>query len=594
MWIRLAVIILLELLIMPKAAALIAAVMALLILAILLRSSANMKKSVTGQKWTIWIEDGKVKADRGVGGEMPCSRIELIRTTPHLLMFGYMQTAVQQAWYIIPLRAFADTQEQELFLNTLRNPQPAENAYIMNDYADKKPEDTAAPEYLRFTYTLNEEKWVHFQKEASGVIVSGTIGKTGRVRAILLFTCFMTAVLMMAVYFAAGHLNWRLAVYSVAIAVLLTVRLFFRNPERGLRIQVKTPAVRDRVCGVWQISVRDEGIDMEMPMGIKNFYPWELLEWLVETENAFYLFHKDKKHYVIIAKESFQDWNQVSMLHQICAQKGIKAVQGKKMRYMPDWLFILLVGMFAIACVAVFAVSLFLNIQGNKYMKVEQPYTKQNFSDYPVRVPLDKQVEVLNELGFEVPSESVERIRAYMTEYGMAELIEDNPYTWLLTELGRPEYDDDWNISGYSKEVFWFDLEGRDISTDYIEVLNGMLALAEGSSLDSVSDIREDTAKVNWEDGTGTITVSLAWNGAVYSCDMDMEYDWIDRQALGILNELLVPKRPEKLFYTAWDNGQGAIVFFCTKRWAEEFTDKTGLELQSYATRDGLQKSRIG
>lgn len=622
MWLRLAVILILELVIMPEAAALIVFVMALLILAVAVFISANIKKSITGQKWMICIEDGIVKANRGVGGEIPCSRITLIRTTPHLLLFGYMQTAEQPAWYIIPLRSFADKQEQELFIDRLRNPWQGENTYLINDNTDRKTDDSTTQAYLRFAYELNEEKWVHFQKEASGIIFSNTIGKTGRIRKIVLFTFFMMTVLMLVVYFAAGRFNWQLAVYSVLIAVFLTMRLFFRDPERGLRKQVKSPAVRDRVCGKWQIALKDEGVEMDMPMGMKNFYPWESLEWLVETGDAFYFFHKDKKHYSMIQKECFQDTNQVSVLHQLCAQKGIKAVQGKKMRYVPDWLFYVLLA----AVIVVYTGTLILSIYikqpayNSDYMEHKNILTQESSmqessmqeslmqeslmqessiqdvliqetgqawdgaEDYPNYTPLDRQVEVLSSLGYDVPVENVEQLRRYMTEYGHPEQVEGYPYAWILMQLGAPEYDDNFEVSKYSDDVYWFDFEGLDISTDYVTVLNGMRALAGGSTIDNISEIKEDTSKVSWEEGSGIITVSLTLNGAEYAWDMQMHYDWIDTKVLGIFNELLEQENSEKRFYDMGDNGQGAIVFFCTKEWAEEFMDATGLELESYNT----------
>ena len=38
------------------------------------------------------------------------------------------------------------------------------------------------------------------------------------------------------------------------------------------------------------------------------------------------------------------------------------------------------------------------------------------------------------------------------------------------------------------------------------------------------------------------------------------------------------------------DNGQGAIVFFCTEEWAENFREATGLELVKYIACNVEQK----
>ena len=62
---------------------------------------------------------------------------------------------------------------------------------------------------------------------------------------------------------------------------------------------------------------------------------------------------------------------------------------------------------------------------------------------------------------------------------------------------------------------------------------------------------------------------------------MNVHYDWIDSDVLGILNALLIEGKSQKYFYVTGDNGQGAIVFFCTAEWAENFSEATGLELES-------------
>ena len=109
-----------------------------------------------------------------------------------------------------------------------------------------------------------------------------------------------------------------------------------------------------------------------------------------------------------------------------------------------------------------------------------------------------------------------------------------------------------------------------------------MLELSTGSSLDEIKDIQVNTDHVDWEEGSGSIEVSLSYQDEIYRFDMDVEYDWIDSKVLGIFNSLLEPEGSEKLFYATWDGGQGAIVFFCTKEWKEQFEAKTGLELTCY------------
>ena len=147
-----------------------------------------------------------------------------------------------------------------------------------------------------------------------------------------------------------------------------------------------------------------------------------------------------------------------------------------------------------------------------------------------------------------------------------------------------PTYNDDYEVVGYSDEVLWFDFEGMDTRMDYIGILEGMKALAAGSCIDNVGNIQEDMSRVDWESGTGEITVSFEWQGCEYFCQMDMENDWIDEKVLGVFNSLLEQDNAEERFYITGDNGQGALVFFGTADWAVEFEKATGLDLDFYTS----------
>lgn len=92
---------------------------------------------------------------------------------------------------------------------------------------------------------------------------------------------------------------------------------------------------------------------------------------------------------------------------------------------------------------------------------------------------------------------------------------------------------------------------------------------------------------MNWERGTGTITVSLEWNGQEYSWKMDVENDWIDAEVLGIYNGLLEKEGIPGRFYMTGDDGQGVFVFYCTGEWASEFEDATGLDMETYMVKKG-------
>ena len=555
--IRLLVILAAELLLAPEAAALTVLLMAVTVAAVGIYNYAATSKILRGQPGSVWIEDGRLKAQRRDYGEIPCRDIKLLRRTKRLLMMGYMQGARRPVWFMIPLRSFRDGHEVDLFLAALRDPVTQENYY-----------DQA---YLRFQFQIDGERWVRLQKGAADLINGGSLGRSARTNGILIWGSVMTVVLTVVSCLISGRFHWMFVCYGFVLAVLMCLRLYCLDPEKPIRNQLKQPEVAARACGLWQVSLTEEGVSLAMPAGIRNVYLWASLAWLLETEEAFYLFHKDKKHFVMIAKESFLSWDQVDLFHRICADHGIQKIVPKKARYVPGWLIWTLLGVFLLALFGIVMVRAFLTERDEPGVVSVDVYE---------RVPLEEQVEVLESLGLQVPEETAASVRSSMEEYGMYDLVEESPYTWLLTDMGAPTYDEEWNVTGYAADVFWFDFEGFDISTDYIDILNGMLALAEGSCLDDVTDIREDMTDADWESGRGTVTVSLRWKGEPYEWDMEMYNDWIDVSVLGILNPLLEQEGSQEYFYATGDNGQGAIVFFCTQEWAEQFTQKTGLVLE--------------
>lgn len=142
--------------------------------------------------------------------------------------------------------------------------------------------------------------------------------------------------------------------FGLSITAIMILRIWTHDPEKSLRKQMKSPVMRDKINGPWQILLSKEGISVCMPMGLKDFYSWESLEWLVETEEVFYIFHRDKRHYIMIAKESFQSGDQVSAFYQLCAEKGTKRIPAKKARYIPDWVWVSLALLLMFACVGTF------------------------------------------------------------------------------------------------------------------------------------------------------------------------------------------------------------------------------------------------
>lgn len=588
-WAVMLLVVLFLLLLYPGAAAFLLTALILLYLIIFLSIHSNMKKALSGKQWTVWIEDGRLKAFRDADySEISCESMELVRITRRLLMLGYMLPDKRSAWIILPLRVFAHDQEREAFLKQLRNTLEEE---------EKEAESKGMQEQgcLDFAYMVNEERWVHFQMEADDMINGGTFGKTlsFSINAVLL-PVFLAATVLW-VNFSMGRFRLVAIGYSAAVTIILLLRSRYRSPQKKLKKQAGSLAVKNWECGLRRISLDEKGIVVCLPRG-KNFYRWESMEWLVETEDAFYLFHKNKRSFAVIAKESFKDLNQVEEMHRLCGQKGLKKVSMKKRRHIPDWIFILALAAVFVLCMVSVVISAYRDAAKEterlsdafeyaveQETEDEEKEMAENIAKVPdARRQLEGWGEVLESTGLHVSEEAVESVWTAMTEYDLLEAVESDPYTWLLMYMAAPAYDEERTVREGSKELFWFDFEGMDLTTDYNYILDGMLELSKGSSLDGIKDIQVNTDHVDWEEGSGSIEVSLTYQDEIYRFDMDVEYDWIDSKVLGIFNSLLEPEGSEKLFYATWDGGQGAIVFFCTKEWKEQFEAKTGLELMCY------------
>ena len=304
----------------------------------------------------------------------------------------------------------------------------------------------------------------------------------------------------------------------------------------------------------------------------------------METDEEFFLFKKNKVQFIPILKEGIQSYQQAEAMCRFCESRGIAGLPSKRMKYLPGWFFY--VGL-AFVLLAMFAVGIWSGFardrQRAEAQKEAAAYADNEWTeafdpaDYPDYVPLDGQVETLRSLGFSITEQLADRVRGVMEDDMTRVYVEGYPYTWLLTELGVPSRDENGRVSGYPEEVFWFDFEGWDISNDYTEVLEGMLALAGDSPLEDVTEISEDTENMDWEAGSGSITVKLLWKGRSCSWDMDVEYDWIDPDILGVFNGLLEQTDAAERFYVIGDNGQGALVFYRTAEWAQAFEKATGL-----------------
>lgn len=204
-------------------------------------------------------------------------------------------------------------------------------------------------------------------------------------------------------------------------------------------------------------------------------------------------------------------------------------------------------------------------------------FQPENYVNY---LPLDQQVKVLEELGFQVPEEDVEALWKSMEEDDHSRVwIEGYPYRALLSSLGMPKWNEEtWEVTGYSDQAFWFDWEAFSLEGTYNDILSSINAMSGGRC--QIWDIQIDTAEVDWERGSGRIAIRYQVNGMPQECTVSVQNDWLDPVFLEYVNRgLKAAGVPERL-YAMDDGGQGSVLFFRDKTWAKEFEKRTGVELE--------------
>lgn len=208
-----------------------------------------------------------------------------------------------------------------------------------------------------------------------------------------------------------------------------------------------------------------------------------------------------------------------------------------------------------------------------------EPYVfhPESYKNY---VPLERQVTVLESLGFTMPEGAVEELERSLEEMPEGRVwVEGYPYTSLLTMIGMPEWDyEAWEVTKYPTQAYWFDWEGFDMSMEYVHILNGVNAMAGGDFV--ITDAQQEMSEADWEKGTGTVHVRFRIDGELYGFKMKLMNDWLDTNVIREINKALKDAGIEKRVYGMEDGGQGCILIYRDGEWAKRFQRETGIKLQ--------------
>lgn len=190
----------------------------------------------------------------------------------------------------------------------------------------------------------------------------------------------------------------------------------------------------------------------------------------------------------------------------------------------------------------------------------------------------------LRSVGLVVPEELVGELAEdevdEMYEEYLRNVYETDPaygYREILMYLGYGTYDEDFNWSPMSDQVYAFDCEMWDLSNMYTEVLNGIISISGGEY--EITDIEESTDLVDYDNNDGVQLLSFKYNGVPYTFEAEVNYDWLDLGFLDFMNQVFKEQgNPKRLLITS-DGGQGCILLYNTPEWGRQLDALTGLEI---------------
>ena len=304
------------------------------------RNYALVRGKVYGRPRDMWVEDGMLKLDtEGEHNEISCASVSVIRTTAHLLLLGYCQAPGRIGWYPIPLRIFAHSEEKDGFLEAIR------------DSGGRVPEEAGGftdcgktEEFFHFSFRIERENWIEALSEATEIIRAGTFGKQKKnwLVWVVCTTALAAVQVLLALCFPGAALICMTAAFILSIVALAVAGGFKGHPGRRIRAQIARGNMQNHIYGDWQIWITETGVRQDVPNQGNVVLPWGNLRCLVETDGGLYLFKQDERQFLVIPKTCLEGVGQVQKIKELCREKGMAVMAGKKMRYAPGWLFPLL------------------------------------------------------------------------------------------------------------------------------------------------------------------------------------------------------------------------------------------------------------
>lgn len=393
--------------------------------------------------------------------------------------------------------------------------------------------------------------------------------RSGRTTASLIVA--MAAILFYAYIIGIRLQNTSLA--STCILLLLAIfwgmHLFrtFRDRDGGLDYK-QLISSNNGLIPRHEASFAEDGIYFYNPnTGSRGKVLYSQLRSICESEH-FLLLYQEHKLYSAIRKDSITGGTKEELL-SFLFEKGT-GIKKKKLRSpLPGKIVWVSFIIFSVLSVLL---ALWLSAPVQSFLHRQQPVN--NYMSYQAIA------EELEELGITCIDDAlIAELEAYDQEYDYSYSYNvGNKALDMLCWAGMGEYDPDtWEWTPPDSGVYWFDMEVVNLNTMYTGFLNGVRTL-DPQEL-NFTGIKEDLLWENAQEGIGTQRVSFDWNGASYTLEAAVMYDWFDITVASDLAALVQAQNTGSRLYFAYDGGQGILVFYNTPQWCKAFEKATGIRL---------------
>lgn len=532
----------------------------------------------------ICLQGGVLEVRGSSWVRIPVRYLEEVVVTRRFLLLSNTIAKGEKTYVCIPRRAFAEGQ-QDRFLNELEE-QKKESLRVQGqdlgqtnaqgETGRKERQGIAGENGLYVTFPCGPELLAHLlaNMDAAAVCLKGD--RKGRAPV---YGAGVLCFALLVIFF-----GWILGCMIGAALVLLYVLSRTSTSSQQYLDWIENGKGLRHLLGQWTVTEQD-GRMWSYVNDWGSGYDWSKLKNLAETEEFYFLCTQEGVTMLAVPRSAFGTQEQEQRFLDCCGAHGLTRKTCKQTVKRGDCHG---KGRKAARYIVLAALGFFLIIIGDKRDQGMNdipavPYEKDYVfreEDYPEYVSLKDQRSVLEALGLEVPDKVMEETVKWMEENEYARVYtEGYPYYSLLTSMGMPRYDEErQEVFSYSGQVYWFDWEGWDITTDYLEILGAVETLSGGEIL--FRDVETDSSQVSWEKGSGRINITLRCADSAYTFKLKVMNDWLDTSILDDINQVLRDQGGEKRIFSCGDSGQGAILFYCDKQWAEEFRKRTGIELE--------------